>query len=124
MEKRKFHRIRFAARCAVTHNGITYQGQTENLSLNGALISFTDGIIVPKEEQCNLLIFPEDEEIPLKLVAEVVYSFYTMLGTKFVSCNEDTQARLFKLVERNSTQPDKLAEELEIIRSGLAGYIS
>ncbi|UFS71731.1 PilZ domain-containing protein [Geomonas sp. RF6] len=124
MEKRKFHRIRLTARCALTHNGITYHGHTENMSLNGALISFSDGIIVPKGEECVVLVFLDDEEAPLRLVVEVVYSFYTMLGTKIVQVDEETQARLVAVVERVTDEPEKLKEEIERMKESIARYLA
>lgn len=124
MEKRQFHRIRLAARCTLTHNGITYHGRTENMSLSGTLISFTDGIIVPKGEECVVLVFLEDEEIPLRLVVEVVYSFYTMLGTKFVQVDEDTRSRLINVVQRFTAEPERLQEELDRIRLAIDQYVA
>jgi hypothetical protein len=123
MEKRNFHRVRYAARCTLTHNGITYHGRTENISLNGALISFTDGIIVPKGDECAVLVFLEDQDVPLKLTVEVVYSFYTMVGTRFKAVDLDATGRLFALIETVTGEPDKLKEELERIKGYVAEYL-
>jgi len=124
MEKRKFHRIRFAARCTLTHNGITYHGHTENLSLNGALISFSDGIIVPKGEECVVLLFLDDQEAPLRLAVEVVYSFYTMLGTRIVQVDEEGQERLIDVVRKLTNQPERLAEEIARMKQEIARYLA
>jgi hypothetical protein len=107
-EKREFHRVRFRAKCELTHNEITYHGQLENISLNGALISFNDGVVVPEEEECILTIHLDDEETPLRVAVEVKHSNFTMIGIKFFTCNEKmAQERLFNLMERLSAETDK-----------------
>jgi len=106
-EKREFHRVRFRAKSELTHNELTYQGQLENISLNGALISFDDGIVVPEGEKCILTIHLDDEETPLRVAVDVKHSNFTMIGIRFNACDEIARKRLCKLMERLSAETDK-----------------
>jgi len=113
-EKRRFHRIRFMVKSELTHNDIDYLGRLENISLNGALISFSDGVVVPLGEECILTVHLEDEDTPLRLGVEVIHSNFTMIGIKFTATNVETRLRLRKLLERLTTEPDKLSRELQL----------
>jgi len=107
-EMRQFQRIRFNAKCSLTHNNITYLGQLENISANGALISFNDGVVIPMDESCSLTIYVEDEETQLRLVVEVIHSNFTMIGIKFTLKDAEMQEHLHKLIERLTTGQDNL----------------
>jgi len=107
IEKREFHRVRFSAKSDLAHNEITYQGQLENISLNGALISFNDGVVVPEEEECILTIHLEDEETPLRVGVKVIHSNFTMIGIKFNTYDDMAWERLCNLMERLSAETDK-----------------
>ena len=113
-EKRRFHRIRFMVKSELTHNDIDYLGRLENISLNGALISFSDGVVVPLDEECTLTVHLEDENTPLRLGVVVIHSNFTMIGIKFTATNVETRLRLRKLLERLTTEPDKLSSELQL----------
>ena len=106
-EKRQFQRVRFRAKSELTHNEIIYQGQLENISLNGALISFNDGVVVPQEDECILTIYLEDEETPLRIGVEVIHSNFTMIGIKFNTCDDMSWERLCNLMERLTAEADK-----------------
>ncbi|KAF0216288.1 MAG: type IV pilus assembly [Geobacteraceae bacterium] len=115
IEQRRFHRVRFTAKSELNHNDITYQGQLENISLSGALVSCIDGIIVPQGEECTLTVYLDWENLPLRLVVEIIHASFTMVGMKFVSCDADTKGRLYKLMERVTTEPDRLRNELRLL---------
>ena len=99
-EKRRFQRVRFEARCSLAHNSDSYIGQVVNISMNGALLSFNDGLVIPKEESCNLAIYLEGHENPLKMEVEVVHSNFTMLGIKFTGLNCSVKDILTKIIDR------------------------
>ena len=122
MEKRKFHRVQLTAKSMLTHKNVIYRGQLENISLNGALVRFDLGIIVPQGVEYNLAIYLESEDTPLLLNVEVVCSTCAMAGVKFLSYEDDTLIRLHNLLEKISPAPDKLRTELEIIRILFANY--
>jgi c-di-GMP-binding flagellar brake protein YcgR len=115
LEKRLFHRVRFTAASELTHNNITYKGQLENISLNGALISFSDGVIVPQDEECILTFCPEGENVPLRLMVKTIYSNFTIIGIKFSSVDTETLERLYNLMVRLSNEPEKLPLEWQLL---------
>jgi hypothetical protein len=106
-ENRQSHRVRFRAKSELTHNEITYQGQLENISLNGALLSFNDGVVVPEEDECILTIHLEDEETPLRVGVEVKHSNFTMIGIQFNTYDDSARERLCNLMERLIAETDK-----------------
>ena len=114
-EKRRFHRVRFTAACELTHNDISYKGQLENISLNGALVSFNDGLIVPQDDECILMVYLEGENSPLRLGVRVIYSNFTMIGVKFVLMDAGCRERLNNLVASLSGEPEKLSDELKLL---------
>lgn len=113
-EQRQFARVRFKAKCSLSHNNITYLGQMENISLNGALISFNDGVVIPRNESCNLTIYLEEENSQLHLLIEVIHSNFTMIGIKFASKDAGNQEHLHKLIERLITGQEKFVQEQQI----------
>ena len=46
MQQRWFHRVLFTAKSEVTFDDVISKGQLENISLNGALVSFEKEIAV------------------------------------------------------------------------------
>jgi hypothetical protein len=113
-EKRQFKRVRFKAKCSLRHNNICYLGQMENISINGALISFSDGVVIPRNESCSLTVYLEEENSQLLLKIEVIHSNFTMIGIKFASKDAEMQERLQKLIERLTTGQDKLVNEKQL----------
>jgi len=109
-EMRQIQRIRFNAKCSLTHNNITYLWQLENISVNGALISFNDGVVIPKDESCSLTIYLEDENSQLRLVIGVIHSNFTMIGIKFILNDGEMQERLHNLIERLTTGRDNFVK--------------
>jgi hypothetical protein len=83
-------------------------GHLENISLNGALISFSEGVVIPRDENCTLTVYLEDENTPLRLLIGVIHSNFTMIGIKFVSKEAETQERLHSLIERLTTGQENL----------------
>ncbi len=95
------------------HLDLIYQGQIENISLKGALISFDDGVVVPNGEDCRLTIDLDGLNLQLHLFVKIVHTTYTMLGVQFISCDITTQEHLFKLIEGITPYPEKLREEIK-----------
>ncbi len=114
-EKRRFLRIRFTAACELTHNDLSYEGQVENISLNGALVSFNDGVIVPQDDECALAVFLKGDNDPLQMRVKVIYSNFTMIGVKFALMDVVMRERLNNLVVSLSGEPDRIREELRLL---------
>lgn len=123
MQQRWFHRVLFTAKSVITLDDVIFTGKIENISLNGTLVSFERDVIVSQGEKCFLSIYPDGEPEPIRIIAQVVHSRHTMVGLKFVALDSDTQFRLYELVERITTEPDKLKSEWQRLRGYLADYL-
>jgi PilZ domain-containing protein len=110
-EKRRFQRLQFKARGLLDYQGQLTEAQVETLSLNGALVSFVDSVIIPEGERCALAIFPAGDQVPLRFSAEVVYSTMYRVGLHFLAYQEDASRRLFRLMSGLSPAPERLREE-------------
>ncbi len=113
-EHRRFHRVRFTAEIELVHRNIAYKGQLENLSLNGALISFDEGIIVPQNDECDLTVRLAEDAL-LRLEVKAIYSNFTMIGVKFTRFDAGTRERLYSLMERISNEPARLSKEQQLL---------
>jgi hypothetical protein len=122
-EQRQFHRVNFTAKSSLNDNDVHYTGHLENISLNGALVSLNDGIIVLQGDEYLLSIYLKDDEHPIRVKVEVVHSFLTMLGLKFITTDSSTRQRLYELLEKISSEPDKLKTEMERIQGHLARFL-
>ena len=123
IEQRQFHRVELTEKCDLTHQGTFYPGSLENISLNGAVISFADSVSIPMGAICLLTVYLNGEVDPLRLNAEVIHSNRSMLGMRFVPLDEYGQNCLVHLVEKFTTEPDKLVTELERIKWHIANYL-
>jgi hypothetical protein len=121
MEQRRFHRVTFSAPGDLIHHDMTYRVQLGNISLRGALISADECIMVPLHETCTLSIWLEEVDTPLILTTQVVHSFFSMVGVKFVSFADDAESRLFELLKKITSEPDNLRLEWEEILAHRAG---
>ena len=108
MEKRRDKRIKFSAQGDLRHQGLTYPVRLENISLSGALVSAEECILIPEGDTCTLTLRLEAEPPPLVLTAEVRYSFFSMLGVRFISFEDDGECRLKELVGRAPEKPENL----------------
>jgi|GEM_PF-1955893 len=123
IEQRQFHRVKLTERCTLAYLNTNYQGELENISLNGAVIGFDGNVPIPLGAICLLTVHLKGEASPLRLNAEVIHSSLTSLGMRFVPLDEYGQNCLVHLVESFTTEPDKLATELERIKWHIANYL-
>ena len=123
IEQRQFHRVKLTEKCTLTYQETIYQGELENISLNGAVISCADMVPVPLGAICQLVVYLSGEVNPLRLNVEVMHSNHAMLGMRFVPLDEYGQHRLVNLVEKFTTEPDKLVTELDAIKWHIANYL-
>jgi hypothetical protein len=114
--KRRFHRIGLASKCSLAGNEATHEGRLENLSLNGALVSFKGSILVRPGNRGTFSFHVDGHAVPLRFEVEVVHSGFSMVGVKFLDMDAETKVRLAELMERLISEPDKLREELVLSR--------
>ena len=124
MPQRFFRRVLFTAKSDVKFEDVMFKGQLENISLNGALISFEKDITVNRGDKCFLTIYPEGDSQPIRIIAEVVRFLRNMVGLKFVAIDAETQLRLFELVKRVTTEPEKMNAESDRLKEYFANYFA
>lgn len=115
MEQRRFHRVKFSAPMNLLHHEMTYRGRVDNISLRGAMVSADECLMIPPGDVCTLSVFREETASPIVLTVEVVHSFFSMVGVKFVAFSDDAEQRLYDLMQGITDQPEKLRQEWEVI---------
>ena len=124
MQQRWFHRVLFTAKSVVTLDDVIFKGQIENISLNGALISFEKDITVNCGDKCFLTIYPEGESQPIRIIAEVVRILRNLVGIKFVAIDAETQVCLYELVNRVTTEPENMNAENDKLKKYFVNYFA
>jgi hypothetical protein len=124
MQQRWFHRVLFTAKSVVTFDDVIFKGQLENISLNGAMISFEKDITVNRGDKCFLTIYPEGDSQPIRIIAEVVRFLRNMVGIKFVAIDAETQFSLYELVERVTTEPEHMSAESDKLKEYFVNYLA
>src|SRR5689334_16456536 len=111
IEKRRFHRISLASKCALACNDAIHEGYLENLSLNGALVSFKGSTMVRPGNRGTFTLYVDWHAVPFLFEVEVVHSGFSLVGLKFLDMDAGTKVRLPELMERLTSEPEKLREE-------------
>lgn len=124
MPQRWFHRVLFTAKSVVTLDDVIFNGHVENISLNGALISFEKDITVNRGDKCFLTIYPEGESQPIRIIAEVVRFLRNMIGIKFVAIDAETQFCLYELVKRVTKEPENMNTESVKLKEYFVNYLA
>lgn len=124
MPQRWFHRVLFTAKSVVTLDDVIFNGHVENISLNGALISFEKDITVNRGDKCFLTIYSEGESQPIRIIAEVVRFLRNMIGIKFVAIDAETQFCLYELVKRVTTEPENMNAESFKLKEYFVNYLA
>jgi c-di-GMP-binding flagellar brake protein YcgR len=112
MEKRRYHRVKFAAKGSIRYQGLTYRVRLENISLKGALVSSEECIMIPPGERCTLSVLLDAEDLPLVFTVEIVHSFFSMVGVHFVAYEKDAEQHLIELLKSITSEPERLAFEM------------
>jgi len=107
MTHRRYHRIKFTARGDLHHQGISYQVRLENISQGGALISSDECIMILPGDDCVLSIQLEEEQELLVATVQVVHSFFSMVGVRFVAFEKDAEQRLVELLKKSACLPER-----------------
>jgi len=116
IDKRQFHRVQLLPKTILSTNDSTYTGHLENISMTGALIRLDHGNSLTEGREYGLTVIIAGEDAPLQLTVEIVYVSFALAGIKFVSFKADSGARLAKLIEKVSSEPDVVMAEQERIR--------
>ena len=123
IEQRQFHRVKLTEKCALAYQDVIYQGELENISLNGAVISIAGEVPIPVGAICLLVVYLNGETNPLRLNVELIHNNLAMFGMRFVPLDEYGQNRLVHLVGKFTTEPEKLVSELDAIKWHIANFL-
>ena len=115
MEHRRFHRVRFAAKGDLRHQGLTYRVRLENISMSGALVSSEECILIPEGDTCSLSIRLEAEDAVIALKVQVMHSFFSMVGVRFVDLEKDAELHLFEILQKVTVGPARHGQEWQEI---------
>lgn len=124
MQQRWFHRVLFTAKSVISFDDVISKGQLENISMNGALISFEKDITVNRGDKCFLTIYLEDDSEPIRIIAEVVRFLRNMVGIKFIAIDPETQLCLYELVNRMTTEPEHMNSEMNRLKGYFSNYFA
>jgi len=122
MQQRLFRRVLFTAKSVATVDDVIFKGQIENISLNGALISFEKDISVNRGDKCFLTIYPESDSKPIRIIAEVVRFLRNMVGIKFVAIDAESKSCLCELVKRLTTEHENMNAEIDKLKKYFDNY--
>ena len=126
-EFRKFNRVDVCEKIELVCDGCSYRGYLDNLSVNGALVELDDDTSIAPGQSCILSIYLEEDDEgeavpPLQLRSEAVHGYSSLVGMRFLDCDDETRGRLFLLMDRLESEPQRLENDLERIRGYLAEY--
>jgi hypothetical protein len=124
MQQRLFNRVLFTAKSVITFDDIIFNGKIENISLNGAMISFETDVTVNAGDKCFLTIYPEGESQPIRIITEVVRFLRNMVGIKFVAMDAETQLSLNDLVRRVTTEPQNMNPKSDTLKEYFVNYFA
>ncbi len=114
VEKRRFRRVRFMARCQLRHKQQTFAGQLENISSSGVLVSLqgSSQAAIRPGEKCSLAITATEGELPLQFIAEVIHASFSLVGMKFIAMDAVGRESLQTLLRKASAEPVMLPAQL------------
>ena len=122
MPQRFFRRVLFTAKSDVKFEDVIFKGQLENISMNGALISFEDDVSVNRGDKCFMTIYPEGESQPIRIIAEVAHFLRNMVGIRFLAIDAESQAFLYELVKKLPAEPENTDEESDNLKKFFANF--
>ena len=111
MEHRRFHRVKFNALGDLHRQDTNYRVRLENLSMQGALLSSDECILIPEGDFCTLSIRLDGEDSLLVLTVEVMHSFFSMLGVRFAVFEKDSERHLLELLRKSPGKPEQLEQK-------------
>ncbi|MDY6850145.1 MAG: PilZ domain-containing protein [Geoalkalibacter sp.] len=110
-EKRRFGRIPFGHAVTLMTEDGSLVGRLIDLSLKGAKVQTEPPASLQLGAQCRFLL-SLDEEITLNFCCEAVHVADDHLRLKFIEADPDSFAHLLRLMELNTGDAEKIAEEM------------
>ena len=114
-EKRFFRRIEFPATVEVSSPAGSAVGRLRDLSLNGALVRFSEPPLFVDEQPVNLEITLAAADLQLQMMANCVHRLSNDLGFRFIGVELETMGHLRRLLELNTGDSGRVRRELDFL---------
>lgn len=117
LERRRFTRIHFDAKCTLVHQNHVYDIQLVDICLRGALAESTTPLPVQVGDSVELIIALDEQEQQIRMPAEVNHLLKSFVGFRAENMELASITHLRRLVELNLGNPELLERELEHLYS-------
>lgn len=101
MEKRTDTRIHFDVRGAVEHNGITYSGDIDNLSMKGMFLNTHAPVPAGSEVKIRIHLSGASSDLVVNINGKVARSDNTGMGLTFDRIDLDSYTHLRNIITYN-----------------------
>jgi hypothetical protein len=117
MVSRRFNRIKFDDQCVVEYGSRSIKGRLLNISLNGALVEFSDHMPFLPGDRWRLSFHLGNADFIMQFGSEVVHTNNNMAGFRFIETDLNTMFHLRNLLEARTSDPGLIRRELELLFS-------
>jgi len=114
---RDFKRILFSVKTELEHQDKIFTGELLDISLKGALITFSDEPSIKLNEECILRIQLPSSEITLLFDSKLVHQENQHYGFQFLSEDDVTIGHLRRLLELHLGDDAEVEHELSFLLS-------
>lgn len=114
-EKRHFVRVTFHNKVKVDFGNKSISGELENISLNGALITFDQPCSLTPSDLATLHLALSEYEHTLQMSAVLAHHEQNSYGFKFKEMDINTMSDLRRLLELNTGDETEIVHELEFL---------
>jgi hypothetical protein len=118
VERRRFPRIPFEADCFLLHNENAYRVTLQNISQNGALISFKSSGIssIVADGKCFFSVYRTGNKGTLRFTTKVIYSGFEATGLRFLEMDAETMGFLGEILHQHMVLPERIGGSAKLIR--------
>lgn len=112
MNTRKFSRVSFRVNATIRTAGRQFQGEVENLSMNGMLLVTGEQLAMGEPVEITILLTGSDPEISVNLSGKACRQTENGLGFTFERIELDSYTHLRNIVSYNMKDSEKVMEEI------------
>ncbi len=118
-EKRRFGRISCFENVIVQCGKGNVEATILDISLKGALLEFTDDLIMREGDKCLISLNLKDSDVFLQFLAESIHNREHRAGVKFVRMDIDSFIHLRNLLETRAANPQQVRDEIAFLMEGI-----
>lgn len=112
MNTRKFSRVRFRVNAIIRTAGRQFQGEVENLSMNGMFLVTGEQLAMGEPVEITILLTGSEPEVSVNLGGKACRQTETGLGFTFERIELDSYTHLKNIVSYNMKDSEKVMEEI------------